>query len=1557
MADSIKFEIKATATGFDIVQKKQKELVKQTDQQAKSQNKAKKSGDNLDKQNKSLYQTNLAGSKSFSKMNQTIGTGGSSGLVGAYATLAANVFAATAAFSALRQASQVQQLVAGLDALGAASGQNLRLLAQGIKTASGEAIALDQALRVASVGASASFSGAQLEGLATVARSAAIALGRDVGDAIDRLARGAAKLEPEILDELGIFVRLDDASAKYAASIGKSTSELTRFEQRQAFANEIISQGTDKFSEIGDAVDVSPFDKLAASLSDVGRAFIDFFNKVLGPLANFLANNTLALSGLIMVLTKGLIGTALPVLNTFAAKAAQASAAAFGMVSATQRGIESQITAIAGGQARIKGIRGEYAKNFKIIKSGDASVKMLKATNKDLETYILGAQKRIAAGEVKNIGLIKQRIDQANTQIAQNKQLMDLSGQRIEGAPKVRASSADASFSKRQGSIFKDLDKDPSFKGYKKAFALSNRANKRYVNNVRASGAETKLFGVSLGFLGKPLKVAGAGVKAFGFSAKVAIKGIFTAIPFIGQLLLVLDLLVIGLVKAVKFLGSFRAEATTLEKTTKALGSQMKFVAENTTEAALANKSAAESLVISGNAAKELVKRQEQQADAARKARKETNAFGKLFQGLFLRLEFGVKKFLILFNGLDGAVKRVGISFQIAFATAIKFMRPVLNAAIRVINWMNEGTGIEPIELIDGDEQTKRIRELQGELGTLAEARTRLLSSESLSIFGVTAGTSDTLDAFIIQLNSGGKAADELNAFLGGVDINGFAKQIQEANSSKSLAGFSPGVREAIEASGTFSDQLLDTNELVVILGDVLQQGTKESIRASDAVQSLGETFKNSKEKIAEFYNTFNKKSSFSTFGTLLSSITKDVKILGEDSGNSAEIIETLGVNLSGAFGDFVNNAAGVKPLLDRVNEELLLQKMNGVEITEELRNQIKVSHGLAKPYEEALIAGEKLVNQIIEAQLHDAARVKTLTSQANIVKSMGKGTEASEKLRISLGNRAVAINTARMKDEIAFQEQTLGLESGKLVTAKQYADMSTEEKEKYATLLDARVALNMEGAKEIGLTEELALLGVAENEQKKRLLNLTQAQNATLNSRVKTTAILANLESGLGGKLSPAQQLAAQKVLESQKTKALEAELALQDARIRFELTIADLRMAAMGIDAADRKLILDDLGAQLKVARDITAEKIKASKNAETQVGAGNFEGLQSKGTFASTNTAFDLAKEELATDAGKGTQGKLEIMNDALAPMREQLEALGPGGELISTAQQGMLTLASSFDVIKDKGLGSAEGLAAIGSAVTAVSAMMQSSARAQVAEMDNQIKAEQARDGKSKESVAKIAAMEKKKEGIQRKAFEQKKKMDIASAVIRTALGITRALELGPIIGPILAVMQGAMGMAQIAIIKKQQFQGGSSGDIAPPASTIAVGGNRSNKVDVSQGASSGETAYLRGGSGVGSNANNFTPGAAMGRKGYADGGMLVGERGPEVVTPNEVIPNYALGGSKNMNLTFNVSALDGASVQEILTNNQGAVIGAIRDAANSYGQDFLPDVNVGYGGKG
>ena len=73
------------------------------------------------------------------------------------------------------------------------------------------------------------------------------------------------------------------------------------------------------------------------------------------------------------------------------------------------------------------------------------------------------------------------------------------------------------------------------------------------------------------------------------------------------------------------------------------------------------------------------------------------------------------------------------------------------------------------------------------------------------------------------------------------------------------------------------------------------------------------------------------------------------------------------------------------------------------------------------------------------------------------------------------------------------------------------------------------------------------------------------------------------------------------------------------------------------------------------------------------------------------------------------------------------------------------------------------------------------MMAANSKAQMAEMDGQIEAEKRRDGKSKESVARIAQMEKKKEAMAKKAFEQNKKMQMAQVVVNTASGIMRAYK--------------------------------------------------------------------------------------------------------------------------------------------------------------------------------
>ena len=69
-------------------------------------------------------------------------------------------------------------------------------------------------------------------------------------NSFNRLIRGTTKAEPELLDELGIILRLDEATKNYAAQIGKTKEQLTIFEKSQAVTNEVLKQGEGKLSLI-----------------------------------------------------------------------------------------------------------------------------------------------------------------------------------------------------------------------------------------------------------------------------------------------------------------------------------------------------------------------------------------------------------------------------------------------------------------------------------------------------------------------------------------------------------------------------------------------------------------------------------------------------------------------------------------------------------------------------------------------------------------------------------------------------------------------------------------------------------------------------------------------------------------------------------------------------------------------------------------------------------------------------------------------------------------------------------------------------------------------------------------------------------------------------------------------------------------------------------------------------------------------------------------------------------------------------------------------------------
>jgi len=159
----------------------------------------------------------------------------------------------------------------------------------------------------------------------------------------------------------------------------------------------------------------------------------------------------------------------------------------------------------------------------------------------------------------------------------------------------------------------------------------------------------------------------------------------------------------------------------------------------------------------------------------------------------------------------------------------------------------------------------------------------------------------------------------------------------------------------------------------------------------------------------------------------------------------------------------------------------------------------------------------------------------------------------------------------------------------------------------------------------------------------------------------------------------------------------------------------------------------------------------------------------------------------------------------------------------------------------------------------------------------------------------------------------------------------------------------------LGAAQLAIISGTSYQGGGSVGGAPAKPAEISVGKRGNQVDVSKSANAGELAYLSGQKGVGSSAHNFIPmgGAAGLRRGYAEGGVLVGERGPEMIQPTtgfNVVPNDELGG-KPVNAHFTIHAIDAAGVEEVLLGQQGNIISMIRSAANDNGEEFLESVNT------
>ena len=313
---------------------------------------------------KSSYKNAMMGNNEYDIARGSAGATGASGrdfanqargldgLVRLYATYAANVFAAGAAFRALSEAADTTNMIQGMNQLGAVSGLALGTIAKKLMEATDGAISMREAMEATTKGTAAGLTGKQMEQLGQVANKASKALGIAMPDAISRLTRGISKLEPELLDELGLFTKIGPATENYARSIGKSAASLTDFERRQAFANAVLKEGIDKFNAID--VAANPYDKLLASLKDISFKALEVVNKAFVPLVNILSQNPTALLAVLTAIGLSIVKSAIPALGQYREnlkKTADASRDAFSLMYTNQQMAISNIADYEGAVA------------------------------------------------------------------------------------------------------------------------------------------------------------------------------------------------------------------------------------------------------------------------------------------------------------------------------------------------------------------------------------------------------------------------------------------------------------------------------------------------------------------------------------------------------------------------------------------------------------------------------------------------------------------------------------------------------------------------------------------------------------------------------------------------------------------------------------------------------------------------------------------------------------------------------------------------------------------------------------------------------------------------------------------------------------------------------------------------------------------------------------------------------------------------------------------------------------------------------------------------------
>ena len=1603
--------------------KKHKKAIDEKTKAQKRSTKADTAAYNATKQG--VIQTAPA-AKNFSKMSRAMDGGtGDGGLVRAYALLAANVFALTAAFGVLSRAAQTDTLMEAMVVLEKTTGNSVNAIGRELQRVTGYGMDLAESMRATSLALSAGFDTTAITELGEVARNAAVSLGRPMGDALDRIFRGVIKVEPELLDEIGLFVRVKDASAKYASELGVAASSLTEFEKRQAFAAEAIRQGQEKFEDFAD-VDTDQFSRLAAVFADIAQQALSFLNTVAKPLIDFFAGSTVAISLLFTTIVGLLLKKAVPAMGYWSLGAKEAAADAIEANKKYQddlnRGANNQRTKAyeiidvernktkellaesrkqRAGSLDYEGQKGSPKKgsalaqaNAKLAQKGLKREEKINALVKKQNALRKSSRKQTEKAVDAAIKKLQKEIDLERKILEINKKRAKIKGDFPDVIPGKGSIAMKRGQDLKRNEIFatglQNIAGSGEFQGVKAAWGTFRKEMKALPEIAKKNKVPLSTFQKGLFALKGAGAVGAIGIQQVGMAINAAMGWIALIIP-----------LLMGLMKWLghgnkahkAYQEAASKTAETLEHMSDKIDHQTQVLRDSTTTSQKwveANFAMTKTLAQAGQAVIDQMKAWD---EFKRKGTEFAIFWEEMKQAIwgggaeenqedFLRqtlrtvdlMEESTKNILKDYGDLNALQKeltknnKVDRKAEQEKIERLKLMKDTLK------NFGDRTTIADKLPKGDRDSDKRRRERLQ----------------EVLDFTGLE--KAGPMRDFIND--SIAEATRRLDGNLGADMIDAIIKNIPEEERGKLvelLAGdqkywdeagerMKSITQSAIDVARNYADTFItktDLDQPLELIKQITAEREKQASLDPDALVKRGEWLKliSQEDSAIRSLMTVKEKEKFDA-AAKKDSQEEMLDILDDVEARYQKQQRLLitNKNLTKAITEDIKILSKIQAKAGEVAAFVLNREQEKLDIV------IKTKEAETERYLQQLDLDKETVEEKKKIRATAMQILATETEWAAVAKELGISTAELANLRSHFLQEGINDTKKQLSIDTEHHHLNLAIEKTLLDRIKTYEKLNAEKKKGFE--LDAKIsAFENRGTTKLNLMEEAKILLDTERRRLEIAEEKARIEKAIITAQygiIKVTmeSMKAQIDE-YNKNLTTEERIAGGEIDIVEITKQITAaENALKDAidesskNAGKQFAISWVNQAVKGLKkdfSTEIKSITDDNSAfSAGQARGLGIGTLgligpDGELNENAQMFKDAMEAV--KDESQEVQDAVRKMFEEMAKAANKNkTAIAIGLARDELHRFADAVRELGAEGELAATMAEftsGMLETAMVIGDAWENGGNKVQlALQGMSYALQGIAQIAAASGRAKIEAIDREIDAEKRRDGQSKASLDKLKALEQKKEMVARKSFETNKKLQMANAVvtIASAMAQTAPLLSNPVtfgIGVALMGMIAALGAAQLAIISGTQYGGFQANQDKGTTQGISVG-KRDSKIDVSRRAGSGELAYLRGDKGIGSSGNFIPMGGAAGlRKGYAEGGVLVGERGPEMIQPTtgfNVVPNDELGG-KPVNAHFTIHAIDAAGVEEVLLGQQGNIISMIRSAANDNGEEFLESVNT------